>query len=995
MLLFVCTIAISARGDNDPDLDWWSIETAHFRITYERGLEPVAQRTARLAEAIYDRLVGPLGYVPDERTEILLTDFTDIANGSANSIPYNQVRLFVTAPADLSPLNDYGDWYLGLLTHEYTHILHTDNVSGVAKIFNKVFGKTFSPNQAQPHWFIEGLAVVAESDYTSGGRIRSSLFDAYLRADVLDGKFAGLDQISSNAQRWPQGNLWYLYGSRFLHWISEVYGRDVLRAVSVDYGATLVPFGINRAIRRQTGRTYVELYQGFYDYLSRTFGKQIREVRRRGLREGRRITFHGRQASYPSFVPDRGRYQPDDGGHQVAYYKDDLTHRAGVYVLSLPKDPQPPAELPSTLVARANNETPVSFAPDGDLLLASIVPFKVVYRKSELFRVAAGKRADGGSESYRHQLTSGLRATAPTINPDGDRLAFTVNEHGTTALMTADVRADGSLAHIRQLVAPERRFDQAFTPTFSPDGKYLAYSAWRAGGYRDIRLVDLANGKVTEVTHDRSLDTNPTWSPDGSRLYFASDRSGIFNIYELRIDGGALRQVTNVRTLAAMPAISPDGRTLVYVGYTSAGYDLYAMPLDETRYLDAPPPPDDRPGDHGQPPPVAFERKRYNPLPTLRPYSYWFQYAPGNFGGNALTLTAIGQDIAGQHSIGLSVVADTAAPLPQFALDYTYGRLPVDLGVHAGNRVLPRSDYRIADEHPQYLEKSYSVRTSLSYRRPEEFASQSFGLSYTASLVDASLPVASVDLDPNSTITQRPKRGFLGSVHVGYGIGRIEGGLDTPGPARGWALSVGLDVADKATGSEDSFYQVNYTATGYLPMPWRGNHVLALRSGGGMSTGTFTRRGTFFVGGYNLDNVSLLDNITSGAFNGAFVLRGYPPSVYRGSAFLLESVEYRLPIAVPDRGVSTLPIYLRRVDGNLFLDYGGAFDDFDFRAVEFFSKGAIINSPQLHTAIGAELWLGATIGYILDLNMRIGYAFGFSSERIPGGQGYFVAASAF
>ena len=41
----------------------------------------------------------------------------------------------------------------------------------------------------------------------------------------------------------------------------------------------------------------------------------------------------------------------------------------------------------------------------------------------------------------------------------------------------------------------------------------------------------MATGNVESITYDRAMDHNPTWSPDGDKLYFASDRTGIFNIY--------------------------------------------------------------------------------------------------------------------------------------------------------------------------------------------------------------------------------------------------------------------------------------------------------------------------------------------------------------------------------------------------------------------------------------------------------------------------------
>ena len=245
-----------ARAIDDPDLDWWTYETAHFRVTYPGQIDPIARRVARLAETIHARLSDDLQFSPDDKTEILLTDDTDDANGLATAVPYNNIRLFVTAPNDLSTLGDYDDWMVGLVTHEYTHILHTGNISGLAAVANRIIGRTLSPNSAQPRWVLEGLAVVEESEHTSAGRVRSNLFDMWLRADVLEDNFARLDQISSEPQRWPYGNIAYLYGSRFLRWIEDVYGPNTMPAVSADYGATTIPFGINRAIRRVTGFSY-------------------------------------------------------------------------------------------------------------------------------------------------------------------------------------------------------------------------------------------------------------------------------------------------------------------------------------------------------------------------------------------------------------------------------------------------------------------------------------------------------------------------------------------------------------------------------------------------------------------------------------------------------------------------------------------------------------------------------------------------------------------
>lgn len=991
--LVFLSIATGARAANDPDLDWWTIETAHFRIHYEKNLEPVAERLARVSEEIHDRISGPMNHSPDARTEVLITDVTDGSNGSATAIPQNIIRLFVTSPGDLSSLGDYDDWQLGLQTHEYTHILHTDNISGVPSIINAVLGKTLVPNQLQPRWILEGLAVVFESAYSSAGRIRSSLFDMFLRADYLDDNLAGLAQMSSSPRRYPGGTIYYLYGGRFLQWIADVYGQDVFRAVSTDYGAGIIPFGINRAIKRQTGRTYVELYAGFEAHLKRIYDKQLRAVKRRGLREGQRITWHGREVLYPRFVPAAGRRA--GSAYQLVYFRGDDHNRAGQYWLDLGQKRGEGDRYDEELLARvAGGPGPAAFSPEGELVFSSTVPYKRIYSRPDLFALPKGETASNGHERHRRRLTVGLRAKEPTLSPDGRRVAFTRNDRGTTSLLCAERDDDGALEKVKTLVRGQP-FDQIYTPVFSPDGSKIAYSMWQKGGFRDVQILDAKTGHVRHVTHDRAIDANPVWSGDGTKLYFSSDRGGIFNVYEYRLADSRLLQVTNVRSGALMPAVSDDGRWLVYSGYLSTGYELFAMRLDESRFLQPLAPPTNRPDAYPEAPPVKMKKQRYNPLPTLRPYAYSFEYAPGNFGDNALTLTASGADIVGNHSFGAAVVADPNAPAPQVALSYAYGRLPVDLGVSFSSRFAPRTDFRFNDQEVEYIEESYNFRSSISYNHPGEFTNQGVSLSYTASILDSDLPIASVEpLDPYASPTVEPLRGFLPQLSLAYSFSNVESSFYTLGQVRGTNLRLSLDLADDFLGSEESFYQARYNLVTYVPLPW-GYQTLALRSAGGMSAGTFARRGTFFVGGYNLENTTLLDQVTGGALNGAFVLRGYEPSVYRGSSFLLNSAEYRVPIADIDQGVQTVPVYLRRVGANFFIDYGGAFDEFDFDAVTFFDKGAIINSPQLHTGIGAELWIDMALGYGLTTLFRLGYAYGTSAEAIPGGQPYFIAAGSF
>ncbi|WP_437732892.1 BamA/TamA family outer membrane protein [Sorangium sp. So ce1335] len=978
-----------ALATGDPDLAFWTYETAHFRVHYPQGLEPVAARIASLAETIYGRVEDALGYAPKDRTEIVITDDSEIANGSAGTIPYNAISLLVSGPEDLSTLGDYDDWYLDLLTHEFTHIAHIDNTSGIPALLNAIAGKSFSPNQVQPRWIIEGLAVVSESHHTSGGRMRSTIFDMYLRADVLEDNIAGLDQISSSPHRWPQGTLWYLYGSRFLGWILDVYGPDTMRAVSADYGASLVPWGINRAIRRATGRTYVELYEGWKDHLRRLYREQMTAVEARGLREGARLTHHGRVVYYPRFVPPVARRGAAD---EIVYYRDDGHERRGIYRLPLAA-PAPGRARPEALVARTSSASRPAFTPAGDMIFTALMPWRNQYYRDDLVLLPRDKAAPDGDEPWRRRLTHGLRSSAPDVSPTGDHVAFSLNSKGTRYLEIARLSRDGVLSERRDLV-PSARFEQAYSPSFSPDGELLAYSAWTAGGYRDIRVVDVATGSFRQVTRDRATDMSPVWSPDGRTLYFTSDRTGIHNVYAFELSTGALRQVTNVRLGAFQPAISPDGKTLVYVGYTSRGHDLFVMPLDPARFLPAPPPPGDRPDPATEPSPLRLERTPYNPLPTLAPRAFTLDYAPGSYGSNALTVSVTGSDIVGRHAIFGELTVQPDAPAPDVIVGYNYGRLPVDLGVRGYHVTSPRRGYRIGGRDITYDERAIGIVSGISYPIRGEFSRQTLSASFSSVGFKGKLPVRG-NIDPYAPRTVLPPQGTLNLAHLGYAFSNAEGSLDAAGAVRGVSVSAGLDYAGPETGSSYKTYAFATALNAYVAMPWARDHTLAFRVAGAVSGGNFPRGAAYAVGGYDLENLTLVDTLLTGVTNSSFTLRGYAPGAASGRAYFSQTFEYRVPIAQPDRGLSTLPIYLRRIDASVFLDHGGAFNRFETDDLALFTNGSLLYSPQLHTSFGGEVWFSMSLGYVAFSQLRFGYAYGLSERAIPGGQLYFVATNSF
>ncbi|MCC6213961.1 MAG: PD40 domain-containing protein [Polyangiaceae bacterium] len=958
----------------DPWLRWHTITTPHFRVTYHSGLEEPAQRVATLAEGIHRRVASSLGHAPGERTEVLLTDDTDSANGSATVVPYAEVRMYATAPDDMSPLGDYDDWLLELLTHEYAHVVHLDQISGLPALVNQLFGRIYAPNQVQPRWIIEGLAVALESEHTGAGRLRSTQFDMYLRADVLAGRLATLDQISNPARRWPSGNLWYLYGGKFVGWIAEVYGPETFGAVAADYGASLIPWGINRAIRRVTGRTYPQLYRGFRAHLERRYGDQARAIRARGLREGTRLTHRGRVAGPPRFVPRCGRAGARE---ELLYTVDDGQTPVGIYRLPL-EAPDRAAEADAELVTRTNGRT-LAFDGECGTVFEGIAPSTRRYFFGDLFRLPAGKAAPRGSERVRERLTVGRRAREPDVSRDGRRVVYVTNRAGSSVLRLADYGPDHRLRRERTLVEG-LAYEQVYTPRFSPDGRHVAYGTWTRGGYRDIRVVTVATGEVRRITGDRAIDQQPTWSPDGAHLYFVSDRTGVANVYRHELATGALRQVTNVLTGAYMPELSEDGGTLVYVGYGPDGFDLWSMPVDPARLLPAPPEVTERPGL----PPATDARwpvEPYSPWRTLRPRAYEVDLVTGSL-GDALLVTTIGADLVGHHGVSAALSVDLDQAEWSGSVGYAYRRLPFDLGLRAFRSISMRRGYRYGDQEPTFLETYTGASSSIGYSAPGELDGQSYALTYTIGEFDSRLPVGPV-ADPYALVTRDPHTGVLGTVSLSWTYANADGPVYGIGAERGFYLAAVADWADTALGSTDSLLAVNTRAGAYVPLPWGGHHVLALGAAGGMATGTYPRRGFFATGGFD-DTLPLVDAWTDGVQQSAFVLRGYEPAQFVGSSYGLAKGEWRFPLAYVDRGVSTLPAFLRTVSGAFFVDWGGAFDRID------------LEEPleSFHTGVGAELWLDLVFGYYAPGNLRLGAARGLDSDAAAGWQTYLVVAGA-
>ena len=173
-----------------------------------------------------------------------------------------------------------------------------------------------------------------------------------------------------------------------------------------------------------------------------------------------------------------------------------------------------------------------------------------------------------------------------SFSPDGKYLAFTAQRNGKDVLYLLDVKRRKT---VRRIETPST-LEQVISPTWSPDSRRIAFSG-NVGGITDLYVVNVDGApNLTRLTNDRYGDMQPQWSPDGRRIAFASDRGPGTDFTLLKYDKWQValydletHQIEVLPNQAGMnlnPAWAPDGRSLAYVSDRTGTQNLFLYDFD-------------------------------------------------------------------------------------------------------------------------------------------------------------------------------------------------------------------------------------------------------------------------------------------------------------------------------------------------------------------------------------------------------------------------------
>jgi TolB protein len=160
------------------------------------------------------------------------------------------------------------------------------------------------------------------------------------------------------------------------------------------------------------------------------------------------------------------------------------------------------------------------------------------------------------------------------------RYEYVGHEPGFPDVYTVNPDGSGSTALTRD--------DTSSQPAWSADGERIAFMKVpfpQPGNCEsqcaDIYVMNADGTGLTKVTSGNSYDFSPAWSPDGSKIVFASYRNGNSDIYTMNADGNGVTRITTDPEWDTAPAWSPRGDEIAYSRYSPGnGYMLHVVRAD-------------------------------------------------------------------------------------------------------------------------------------------------------------------------------------------------------------------------------------------------------------------------------------------------------------------------------------------------------------------------------------------------------------------------------
>lgn len=547
---------------NHPELKWSTIETSHFYIHFHQGTERTARLTAKIAEEIYMPITDLYQYEPDGKIHIIVRDHEDYSNGFA---AYYDNKIDFWAPPANFWLRGSHDWLRNLIAHEFSHMISLGAARKMPRQLQAVYLQWFHYETEKrpdvihgypdrivslplmgtviPPWFAEGMAQFQNPglhyDYWDSHR------DMLLRTAVLENRALSMNEMGYFDKNSIGNERVYNQGFAMTLFIAHRYGKDKVRELDRAMKSPL-RISFDGAVKQVLGMSQNDLYELWIEWLKKSYTETTVAIRADSS-EFQWVEREGVGNYYPRWSPDN---------RQIAY----LSSRGQDYMSQTSLWFADDSTGEKKRIAGGASSA-FSFSPDGQNL---------VY----------GKRTDRnwqGSHFYdlytfhlktkkEKQITKDLRARHPAWSPAGSTIAAVIESDGTSNIVLMSPKGK----NIRQITSYQNG-EQIFSIQWR-DSTTLIYDVLVEDHGRDVASIDTTGNNFQWIIKTEHDDRDPFCAPDG-KLYFSSDETGIFNIYQMDMQTKQTRQITNVPGGAFMPAINESGQ-MVFTVFEAEGYRI-------------------------------------------------------------------------------------------------------------------------------------------------------------------------------------------------------------------------------------------------------------------------------------------------------------------------------------------------------------------------------------------------------------------------------------
>lgn len=608
-----CELYAQYEEYNHPELKWETIETEHFNIHFHSGEYRTPRLIAKIAEEIYEPVTKAYHFEPDSKIDIIVLDHDDHSNGAAYYYD-NKIEIWALSLDFL--LRGTSNWLRNVVTHEFTHIIQMQTARKMPRRFpaiyiqnieyederrpdvlygypNRIISYPFS-GTVIPGWFAEGIAQYHTMKQGYGAW--DSHRDMILRVRALNGKIYSLAEMGVFGKSSIGNESVYNQGYSFVGFLAQQYGEEVLEKISRAMSSPIA-FTIERTIEKSTGQSAKNIYEKWKNELEMRYLMHSDNIKR-NLVQGEILQTRGTANIFPKWSPN---------GESIAYLsnnKSDYLSKTGLYI-----------EIPGTSkrkLLKGRVASPPEWDPTGEMIVYAKLTknnSSSHYHDLYLYDIETGKE---------RQITRSMRARYPSLSPDGETIYFVSSIDNICTFNALDI-ITGALRVLKEFKGGK----DIFASTVSPDGSRIVFSVSSHFG-RDIAIINADGSGFRYLLKGKEDERNPFFSPDGNKIYFSSDSTGIYNIYEYNLTTEESKPLTNVLGGAFMPSVNGKGQ-LVYSLYTKDGYKLallkdiqYVNPVYMTY----------EPGISDGIPDVQYND---NEIPDFQSKPYTFQYRSTSF----------------------------------------------------------------------------------------------------------------------------------------------------------------------------------------------------------------------------------------------------------------------------------------------------------------------------------------------------------------------------